>query len=92
MNLVLSILGTMNRSSSMDQEELLNAVEEAGVEVSDTDLFWMEKVHRHRRQGENPSIGELLVRYHEELPGDYVPAERIEPAPKYAWSSAGLGP
>ncbi len=62
----------------MDQKELKEALKQAGVEVSDVDKFWMEKVHLHRQAGNSPTTGELLVQYHDDLPADYIPSEEID--------------
>ena len=62
----------------MDQKELEEALRQAGVEVSDVDKFWMEKVHQHRQAGNSPSTGDLLVQYHDDLPDDYIPSEEID--------------
>lgn len=48
------------------------------MEVSDVDKFWMEKVHQHCQAGNSLTTGELLVQYHDDLPGDYIPSEEID--------------
>lgn len=62
----------------MNQEELSEKLEEAGIEISDLDMFWMERVYEHRQAGEKPSVGELLVKYHDDLPDDYIPSDQID--------------
>jgi len=59
----------------MRYKHLRERLKDVGVEVTEADLRWMEKVHDYRESGAKPTVGEVFVECHEELPPDFKPSE-----------------